>query len=178
MNIFCCDPNDINLYNYKDIQKNCIDNNVEWRNQTYISFITELKQIFDDNENGRIKFTKNERDKLLTKFENKCNICKCCIKDNIFDIDHIMPLSGGGNNNENNLQVLCKSCHFDKSSSENEQGQYFKTKETASFLNEAVKKIMDSTLAQNHAFVEHAREKSFASDKKIFCIDIYRNFLP
>ena len=48
MNIYCCDPNDINkiTYNYDDIITLCIENKIEWKNQTnqtFMSFVTELK---------------------------------------------------------------------------------------------------------------------------------------
>ena len=48
MKIYCCDPNDINkiTYNYDDIITLCIENNIEWKNQTnqtFMSFVTELK---------------------------------------------------------------------------------------------------------------------------------------
>ena len=36
------------------------------------------------------------------------------VKNKKFDIDHITPLSSGGTNNEDNLQILCKPCHIDK----------------------------------------------------------------
>jgi DNA replication protein DnaC len=138
----------------------------------FMSFVTKLKNKFYDAQNGKIEFSHDKRTKLLNKFDTKCNMCKCCIKDNKFDIDHIAPLSSGGTNDESNLQVLCKACHLDKSSNENEQGKYIKPKDTASFFNEQVQNIMASSLAQTHAFVEHAKDKAFKQDKKLFCIDI------
>jgi hypothetical protein len=50
--------------------------------------------------------------------------------------------------------MLCLSCHRDKCSSEHEQGQYIKPKETTSFFNSEVREIMNSDIAQQHAFVE------------------------
>ena len=130
------------------------------------------RRIYFDEKNGRVKFTKEQRTKLLTKFNNKCNTCQCCIDDNKFHIDHITSLAGGGTNEETNLQVLCLSCHRDKCSSEHEQGQYIKPKETASFFNSEVRDIMNSDLSQQHAFIEKAYYGEVDKDKKLFCIDI------
>ena len=33
---------------------------------------------------------------------------------NNFHIDHIMPISAGGSNDDDNLQVLCLKCHQEK----------------------------------------------------------------
>jgi 5-methylcytosine-specific restriction endonuclease McrA len=171
-NIYCCDPNDINIINFNDIKKICDENKIEWKNQTLTNVIGQIKDNYFDEKNGRVKFNKEQRTMLLNKFNNKCNTCQCCINDNNFHIDHITSLAGGGTNEECNLQVLCPSCHRDKCSSEHEQGQYIKPKETASFFNSEVRDIMNSDLAQQHAFVEKAYYDEIGEDKKLFCIDI------
>jgi hypothetical protein len=56
--IFCCDPNDINIINYNTVKLLCEKHKIDWNNQTYISFITQLKNKFFDEINGRIKFSK------------------------------------------------------------------------------------------------------------------------
>ena len=108
-NIYCCDPNDINIINFNDIKKICDENKIEWKNQTLTGVIGQIKDNYFDEQNGRVKFSKEQRTKLLTKFNNKCNTCKCCIDDNKFHIDHITSLAGGSTNDESNLQVLCVS---------------------------------------------------------------------
>ena len=55
-----------------------------------------------------------------------------------FHIDHIKPLSIGGNNDISNLQILCKGCHNSKTRSEQEQG-YFKMSDTESSFNTITK---------------------------------------
>jgi hypothetical protein len=39
--IFTCDPNDFNTITYKEVQLLCIQNKIEWKNQTYAGFITQ-----------------------------------------------------------------------------------------------------------------------------------------
>ncbi len=87
--IFCCDPNDINTITFENVMELCQQNKIEWKNQTYTQFIYELRNNFFDALNGRIKFTNGERQKIAKRFGFKCNICKCCIKDKPFDIDHV-----------------------------------------------------------------------------------------
>lgn len=48
---------------------------------------------------------------LWSKYDNKCAICK---KEEWLTLDHITPLSKGGSNNIDNLQVLCKECNLKK----------------------------------------------------------------
>lgn len=38
----------------------------------------------------------------------------CGNYDNVIELDHIKPLWAGGNNEMDNLQLLCWSCHFNK----------------------------------------------------------------
>ena len=170
--IFCCDPNDINNITYENIMELCQLNKIEWKNQTFTQFISELRTDFFDALNGRIKFTAEERVKISKRFNNKCNICKCCIKDTKFDIDHIRALSNGGTNEKSNLQPLCKACHMVKTSSEHETGQYIKINDTDSTFNTQVQEIMNSPLSQTHAFVEKAYFKELEKDKVIYSIDI------
>lgn len=41
-------------------------------------------------------------------------ICPMCEKENPLSIDHIIPISKGGSNGLDNLQVLCNSCNSGK----------------------------------------------------------------
>jgi hypothetical protein len=64
--IFACDPNDINIIDYKDIIELCKNKalcknyDIEWKNQTYVQFINELKEKFLDEQHSRITFSKKQ----------------------------------------------------------------------------------------------------------------------
>lgn len=53
------------------------------------------------------------RQKILKKYDFKCNICG---SEKNLTIDHIRAYSKGGSDNIKNLQVLCKSCNSKKGS--------------------------------------------------------------
>jgi 5-methylcytosine-specific restriction endonuclease McrA len=72
--------------------------------------------------------------------KNKCAKCEYCLKGKKYDIDHVRPLSNGGTNELNNLQVLCKACHQDKTANEQENGQFVKFSDTESCLMRMCKK--------------------------------------
>ena len=54
----------------------------------------------------------NQRKKLVMK--GKCNQCKKPVTQDMFHLDHIKALANGGTNKPKNMQVLCISCHADK----------------------------------------------------------------
>lgn len=47
-------------------------------------------------------------------FERDGKICACCGATEKLEIDHILPVSKGGNSVDGNLQVLCKPCNIKK----------------------------------------------------------------
>lgn len=51
------------------------------------------------------------KEKVFTRDQNIC--LKCWTTENL-SIDHIVPRIKGGNNDENNLQTLCRECNVEK----------------------------------------------------------------
>lgn len=183
--IFCHDPNDIN-FNWAIVKKLCNKHNVEFKNQTFPAFITEYKNNLINKPVERHDHKKEDRDGILKRFHNKCNECEEVITDR-FEIDHIKPIAQGGTNNEDNLQVLCRSCHKNKSQTEKEDGSYIRIVDTESSFNKQVQKLMDSDLSFRYAFIEHIkplpshqdikpsdlmRAAAYKKEGKIFNLDI------
>lgn len=50
---------------------------------------------------------------IASKQEWKCLHCNQMLQAS-FEVDHILSLSEGGNNNEGNLVALCRNCHGEK----------------------------------------------------------------
>ena len=92
-----------------------------------------------------------DREEFIKKNNNLC--VKCNLPSTIFEIDHIVPLSTGGSNNEKNLQLLCKDCHSIKTIEENNLG-YELIDDEASFYNEVSNNIMKSWAMKSWQFVE------------------------
>ena len=57
------------------------------------------------------KQKKEIRDKLYLEQAGICKICENHYEKKIMEVDHIRPLSCGGSNLENNLQLTCSSCN-------------------------------------------------------------------
>lgn len=53
-------------------------------------------------------------ERLMVKQSGLCSYCKCGIEQT-FHVDHIVPVSRGGTNGEDNLQLTCPSCNLRKS---------------------------------------------------------------
>lgn len=165
---FVLDPNEGHRnIDYKLVKKLCQAHNIEFVNQSFVKFISEFREKFFDEKNGRHHFTQTERIQLYNKLGKKCNTCKKCLDDE-FHIDHIRPLANGGNNDDDNLQLLCIECHQEKCQNEIEQGQYIKIDDTISSFNNEVTNIINSDLCKSWAFVEKLTDAS----GKLFNIDI------
>jgi 5-methylcytosine-specific restriction endonuclease McrA len=61
---------------------------------------------------GKTDLQTYDTKKIFERDSYKCKECNTAITD--LTIDHIIPLSKGGTNDESNLQVLCKKCNLKK----------------------------------------------------------------
>lgn len=58
--------------------------------------------------------TSNNEKQLFVLQKSKCAVCRSSIKKG-YHVDHIVPLSKGGSNSKENLQLLCPTCNLSKS---------------------------------------------------------------
>jgi hypothetical protein len=148
------DPNDTRTISYKGIKNLCERHDVEFSNQSFGSFIKELRDDFFNEKSKRVAFSKEQRTKM---HEDCAGLCACCSKPFLLkrmEVDHIKPISEGGHATlPSNLQLLCKKCHFEKTRNEQENG-YIKISDTASSFNIKTAEIFNSPLCATHAFVE------------------------
>ena len=81
-------------------------------------------QALNDN---RIVTSPDVKFQLAVNQQMECNHCHSKLsKDVCFECDHIVPLCEGGTNHEQNLQLLCVSCHKNKTAEENsKRSEYF-----------------------------------------------------
>lgn len=64
---------------------------------------------------NRRKFTLDEKRIVYAKCNGKCAICGQSVKFKKMTVDHKVPLSKGGTNAMENLQLACHSCNLLKS---------------------------------------------------------------
>jgi len=81
-----------------------------------------LRAEWAKRNRDKVRVTRNNRKKSIGKFgtsdikrlktsqNDKCAACLCCIKES-YHIDHIIPLSKGGSNWPDNIQLLCPLCN-------------------------------------------------------------------
>ena len=73
---------------------------------------TDTKKVKKSN---RRSISGTTRQNVLMRDNYTCQICGATVKDGAkLEIDHIIPHSKGGTNDENNLQVLCQQCNREK----------------------------------------------------------------
>ena len=64
---------------------------------------------------GRIKFPRETRELIYRSADGRCALCGRKILYEDMTLDHITPLSMGGNDTLDNLQCTCKACNQFKS---------------------------------------------------------------
>lgn len=57
--------------------------------------------------------------RLVMRQNNKCNMCDAPLKENHWDVDHVVPWVESLDNSDENLQICCLPCHRTKSTTEN-----------------------------------------------------------
>ena len=78
----------------------------------YFILWTDTKKV---KPNSRRLISGTTRQNVLMRDNYTCQICGATVKDGAkLEIDHIIPYSKGGTNDESNLQVLCQQCNREK----------------------------------------------------------------
>lgn len=77
----------------------------------HICFDECLHSSHNRSKRSQIKNYRSIFKKLMIKYKFQCVHCNC--KENL-TIDHIIPVSKGGKDDIENLQILCKSCNSKK----------------------------------------------------------------
>lgn len=57
---------------------------------------------------------KAKRYKILARDGFKCVLCGATAKDDMLEVDHIIAITDGGNDNDDNLRCLCNQCNIGK----------------------------------------------------------------
>lgn len=81
----------------------------------YYPFDIEDARCGRGNGRKRKRYTREERKKVYNKAHGRCELCGHRLLFQDMTLDHIIPLSMGGNDNMENLQSLCLACNQFKS---------------------------------------------------------------
>lgn len=104
---------------YEANKKNLVHKKHEWRKNNWDHVLLKAREYCQKRratkKNAGGHFTKQDIINLLSAQKGLCGICKCDIK-NKYHIDHIRPISRGGNNYIENIQLLCPTCNLSKGS--------------------------------------------------------------
>ena len=140
---------------YKTVMALCKQHEIEFKNQTFPAVIKQIKDQHIQEKNKRQEFTREFKIEFY-KNNSRCNNkeCNIILKKGDREIDHIKPIYKGGHPTDiNNLQALCKECHYDKTQDDLEEENVKISKTHSSFSN-SVGKVMDSNLNKSWAFVD------------------------
>ena len=142
---------------------------IKFTNQSFSTLLQEIKDNFFNAKPARAKFSKKQREEFLQEHDT-CAMCKCNLTCKNMHIDHIVPLSAGGDNEPDNLQALCRPCHFAKSKKEAEEHECVKLSDTQSSFNSVTKEIITSDLSKVHAFIERFQQDD--NKKTVYTFDL------
>lgn len=80
----------------------------------------KIRQLGRAGYNRYYNFNNSAKKRILgNRTHGRCEHCKRWKERSKITVDHIIPISQGGKMEKSNIQLLCKSCHYIKSLSEN-----------------------------------------------------------
>jgi 5-methylcytosine-specific restriction endonuclease McrA len=128
-------------YDFKDVMVECNAMNIPFTNQSFTQLGKQVQERFHVKGKKkclRVAFNAKQREMIWKMQCKKCSACKA--KIDTYQIDHIIPLSQGGDNRFENLQALCLPCHKSKTNKETSE-RCFDTDNTQSDYNKNTLKV-------------------------------------
>lgn len=113
----------------------------------------------------RKSFSREEKEFIKLKTRGKCGHCGCKLTDQNISVDHIIPISKGGSNQEENLICLCKECNKDKSDMLADPLYYYP------YLKEDYKEGIIKI------FTDYIENVDYVHRTNLMCIDIIGNYI-
>ena len=105
-------------YSYIDSQIICKELGISFKNQSISALAREYMLSMRHIRN----VPKMMRDQVKQKANHICKKCKTDTTNG--EVDHIIRIDSGGNNEPSNLQYLCKECHTEKTTREMQVNAY------------------------------------------------------
>jgi len=99
---------DLSLEQRAEIRGACEDRLMSFVSKRGIT-TWDYRMLEDDPVSDSVRY------RLLKKANGRCSLCGATKKETVLHVDHIVPRSKGGTNDESNLQVLCLKCNLGKS---------------------------------------------------------------
>jgi 5-methylcytosine-specific restriction endonuclease McrA len=111
----------------KDFLPDSISKRIDLINATKATQINNpyIKQFVPSNiPTSKLRKVSDQLKKLVASQQRwNCKKCKN-ILDATYEVDHILALEDGGNNDIHNLQALCRNCHGKKTMEDNIKRRY------------------------------------------------------
>ena len=155
--------------------KNVADaNQIEYVNEGIGAVVSRI--ICKEKKQKREYLDEKSRLDLIKSFKNKCTMCG--LQSEIFEIDHITPLSSGGTNEIENLQPLCPDCHRLKTESERENGEYdddedmSELQEASNFNQNVFQNVISTDSFKTWQFVERLNDEVELNEETVKKIDM------
>jgi hypothetical protein len=155
---------------WQTVQNLCNQYNIPFKNQSFPAFVMQI--VTNNVTTKRMRLTKEDKVIVKNRQDGLCNLCSAKLEGSTSEFDHITPLASNGTNDLDNIQALCRPCHFSKSKSEEEDGEYFTLESSTSTFNNTVDKIVHGDDFKRFAFIEQLGKTP--AKRKSFYIDINR----
>lgn len=85
----------------------------QWQSRNKIKMRSYAARRKSRVKDSKSNYTQGDVEKKISSQRYKCANCLKCVR-NQFHVDHIFPLSLGGDNSAQNIQILCPSCNLRK----------------------------------------------------------------
>jgi len=136
--------------------------------------VGEIRAAFFTTTFERVTFTKAKREALYLRDKKSCKPCTKEVAIKHSHLDHIKPLAAGGSNADNNLQILCRECHFEKTQQELLNQEYVRVSKTTSSYNTKTLDIITSVMSGVFPFIEPFAPQA-PRGSKLFTLDLIKS---